>query len=108
MHFFLEEFHWVVIGPTLHILRQPEESRPAIARVQHCRNGGGQRLNDLRRMRDAIPIAADRFERVIHTKGRVIVVLHLLKNRVRQAGDEGIAAQHQHWQAIGMGQSGGG
>ena len=33
-------------------------------------------------------------------------MLHLLQHRIGQAGQEGVAAEHQHGQAIGMGKAG--
>ena len=98
----------VVVSPALQILRQADEGGAAIGGVKHRGQGGGQGLQDLRRVRDAVPIAADGFEGVIHAKGRVPEMLKLLQHRVGQAGQKGIAAQHQHRKAVGMGQSCGG
>jgi hypothetical protein len=55
-------------------------------------------------MGDAIPVAADRLETVIEAQRRVAVMLKLLEHRVWQAGDKGVAAQHQDRQTVGMGQ----
>ena len=35
-------------------------------------------------------------------------MLHLLQHRIGQAGDEGVTAQQQHGQTVGVGQGGGG
>mmetsp|Transcript_7235 Transcript_7235/g.12045 ORF Transcript_7235/g.12045 Transcript_7235/m.12045 type:complete len:538 (+) Transcript_7235:1195-2808(+) len=106
VHFLLEPGGGIVIGPALHILRQTDEGRAAVGGVQHGGNGIGQRLDNLRRMGDPIPITHNGLEGVIHAKGRIAKVLHLLQDRIGQAGDVGVAAQHQHRQAVCMGQRG--
>ena len=83
----------IVISPALQILRQADKGRPTIGGVQHRGQSGRQGLQDLRGMRDAVPIAADSFEGVIHAEGRVPEMLQLLQHRIGQARQEGITAQ---------------
>ena len=97
-----EERGGIVISPALHILWQPDERRAAIGRIQHGGERIGQGPHNLRRVRDAIPIAADSLERIVHAKRRVVEVFHLLQHGIGQAGQEGIPAQHQHRQTVGM------
>ena len=59
VHALGEEFDRIVIGPALHVLRQAEEGRAAIGGIEHRGKGGGQRLQDLRGMGDAVPVADD-------------------------------------------------
>jgi hypothetical protein len=63
-------------------------------------------LQDLRGVGDPVPEAGDGFEGIVHAEGRIAEMFQLLQHRVGQAGDEGVAAQHQHRQAVGMGQRG--
>ena len=86
MDAFGKERFGIIKGPTLHVLRQTDEGWPAIGGVQHCRQSVRQRLNNLRRMGDAIPITADRFERIIHAQCRISEVFKLLQHRIWQAG----------------------
>ena len=58
-------------------------------------------------MGDPVPEPADRLERVVQAKGRIAEMFKLLQHRVRQTGQERVAAQHQHRQPVGMGQRGG-
>jgi hypothetical protein len=61
-----EEGGGVVIGPALQILRQANEGGAAIGGVEHGGEGCGQGLQDLRGVGDAVPVAADRLEGVVH------------------------------------------
>jgi hypothetical protein len=101
-----KQLHRIVIGPALHILRQAEKRRAAIGRIEHGGNRRGQRLDDLRRMGDPVPIAADRLERIVQSHGRIAEMLKLLQHRVGQPGEKDVAAQHQHRQPVGMRQRG--
>ena len=98
----LEKFDRVIVGPALHVLRQAEEGGAAIGRVKHRGNSGGQRLNDLRRVGDPVPVARHGAESVVQPIGWIAEVFDLLQHRIGQPRDEGIAAEHQHWQAVGM------
>ena len=102
MHARFKKRQRVIIGPALHILRQPNERRSAIRRVQHGRKRGWQRLNHLCGMRDPVPKTRYRLECVIHAQRWISEVLKLLQHWVRQAGQKGISAQHQNRQAVRM------
>ena len=99
---FFEHGQRIIISPALHILRQPKERRPTIGRVEHRGNGIGQGLDDLRGMRDPIPIAGHGLERIVHAECRITEMFELLQNRIGQTGYERITTQHQHGQAVGM------
>ena len=65
-------------------------------------------MDNLRGMRDAIPEPRYGLKRIIHAQGRVPEMLQLLQHRIGQAGQKRITAQHQHRQAVRMGQRGSG
>ncbi len=104
VHCLVKETLGIVPSPALHVLRQTDKGRAAIAGVEHRRDRARQRRDDLRRVGDAVPIAGDRLERIVHTQGRVVEVFHLLQDRFRQAGDKPVAAQQQHRQPVGVGE----
>ena len=89
---FVKEPGRVVIGPALYVLWQADERRPAIGGVEHRCQSIGQRLYDLRRMRDAIPITGHGLEGIVHAERRVAEVFKLLQNRIGQAGLECVTA----------------
>ena len=101
-----EERLGVVIGPALQVLRQTHEGRAAIGGVKHRGKGCRQRLQDLRGVSDAVPVAADRLEGVVQSQRGVPEMLQLLQHRVGQPGQERITAEHQHRQSVGMGKGG--
>ena len=82
MHARLEERDRKVEGLGLDVLRQTDERRAAIGRVEHGRQRLRQRLQDLFRSYDAIPVPHDRFERVVHRDARIAEVFDLLQHRV--------------------------
>jgi hypothetical protein len=86
----------------LHILRQRKEGWSAIGGIQHGGDGGGQGLDELRGMRDSIPIAGDRPERIVHRDGGVAEVFNLLEDRMGQAVVIVVAGQKKHRQAVGV------
>jgi len=53
---------------------------------------------------DAVPVAANGFEGVVYAEGWVAEMFKLLQNRIGQARLEGIPTEHQHRQAVGVGQ----
>ena len=54
----LEEGFGIVAGDLLRVLRQSDEGRAAIGRVEHRRHRLRQRADDLLGMDDAVPVAA--------------------------------------------------
>jgi hypothetical protein len=108
VHALVEKCGRIVIRPTLDILWQANECRTAICRIQYCGKRDRERLQDLRRVRDPVPEPADCLERVVDPKCWIAEMLKLLQHRIRQPGDECIAAQEQHGQAVGMGKGGSG
>jgi hypothetical protein len=104
----LEEPDREVVGLRLHVLGQREERRTAGARVEHGRERLRQRLHDLGRLGDAVPVATDRLERVSDGDGRVAEVLDLLEDRIDDAVLERVARQQQHRQTVGVGDGRGG
>ena len=99
-----EEGLRIVIGPALQVLRQAEEGRAAIGGVKQGGKGCGQGLQDLGGVGDAVPVAADGPEGVVQAQRGVPEMLQLLQHGVGQAGQEGITTEHQHRQAVGVGQ----
>jgi len=61
-----------------------------------------QRRNDLRRTGDAIPVARNRLEGVVHGDSRVAEVFDLLEHWVRQPVGESVAGKEEHGKTIGM------
>ena len=102
----LKESGRVVAGDFLHVLRQRDEGRPAFRGVEHDGDRLWQRSNDLLGMGDAIPIAADRLEGVVHREARIAEMLDLLQHRIGAATDERVAGEKQDRQAVGMGDAG--
>ena len=103
VHDGLEQPHGEVPGLGLHVLRQADEGRAAIGRVDHRGDRERQRLRDLRRARDAVPVARDRPERVVDGDRRLAEVLDLLQHGIGDARVERVAGQQQQRQAIGVG-----
>jgi hypothetical protein len=108
VHDGLEQRGREVVRLRLHVLRQRERHRPALARV-------GQHARDLRQGRDQLlgpgdPVepAADRPERVVDRGRRVAEVLDLLQHRVGRAVDERVAGQQEQRQPVGVRDPGGG
>ena len=90
VHPLFKESGGIIIGPTLHILRQPDKRRPTIGWINHRGNRGRQRLDNLRGMRNAVPKPAHGFERIIGPQCRIAKMLELLQHRVGQAGHKRI------------------
>ena len=63
------------------------------------------RRDDLRRVRDPIPVARDRPEGVVHGGGRVAEVFDLLEDRIRQSIRERVTGEDQDGQAVGVGRA---
>ncbi len=103
-----EEVDGVVIGLRLNVLRQREEGRPACRRVEHDRKRLGQRLDDLLRPGDAIPVPRYRSERVGHRHRGVVEDLHLLEDGIDDAMLEGVAGEEEKGDSVGVGNRGGG
>ena len=104
----LEEAVRVVVRLGLDVLRQRDERRPAVRRVEHRGHGVRQRVHDLLGPGDAVPVAADRLERVVDGDRRIVEVLDLLQHRVGDPALERVARQQQHGQPVGVGDAGGG
>ena len=85
VHVRFEEGQRVFIADPLHVLRQSEKGRTAIGRIEHGRNRRWQRLDQLRRVGDAVPVARDGLEGIVDRNRRVVEMLDLLQNRIRQA-----------------------
>ncbi len=103
-----EEVDGVVVGLRLDVLRQREERRPACRRVEHDRKRLGQRLDDLLRPGDAIPVPRDRSERVGHGHGGIVEDLDLLEDGIDDAMLEGVAGEQEERDSVGVGNGGGG
>ena len=86
----------IVIAPSLHVLRETEKYGPAIGGIEQGCDGFWQRLDDLGRMGDPVPVARDALEGVIDRQRGVTEVLHLLQDRVGQPRDVGVAAEEEN------------
>jgi hypothetical protein len=102
VHDRLEQPHGVVIGLRLDVLGQPEEGRAAIGRVEHRGDRERERLRDLRRAGDAIPVARHRPERVVDRDRWLVEVLDLLQHGIGDARMERVARQQQQGQPVGV------
>jgi hypothetical protein len=107
VHGRLEERSRVVEGLRLHVLWQAEEGRTAVGRVEHRGDRLRQRLHDLRRVGDAIPVAHDGSEGVVDRRRRRAEVLDLLQHRVGHTALERVAREQQQRQAVGHCHAGG-
>ena len=95
-----EELVRVVIGLRLHVLRQRERDRPGRRGTHqhaHRREGGG---DDLLRTRDAVPVARDGLERVIHRHVAAVRHLELLQDRIGNTRGEDVARKQKDREAI--------
>ena len=108
VHDGLEQPHRVVVGLGLDVLRQPEEGRAAVGGVEQRGDRERQRLRDLRRARDAIPVARDGPEGVVDGDRRLVELLDLLEHRVGDARMERVAGEQQQRQPVGVRDGGGG
>ncbi len=98
----LEEDRRVVEGDFLDVLRKGEKRRPAIGGIEHRGHRLRERREDLRRMRDAVPIPSHRLERIIHRDGGIVEMFDLLEDGVRQPVREGVAGNQQHRKTVRM------
>ena len=101
-----EHRHGEVVLLGLHVLRQAQHHRPGVGRVGEHAGHLRQRRQQLLRPGDPVEVARDRPERVVHARGRVAEVLHLLQHRVGAPAGERVAGQQQHRQPVGVGQTG--
>ena len=97
----------IIPGHFLHVLRQRDESRAAIRRIEQDSDSLRQRRDNLFRVGNAIPIARHGAEGIIDVDRRVTEVLNLLHDRIGAAIDECITGEQQDRQAVGMGNAGG-
>ncbi len=97
-----EEALGIVIGFALGVLAERQERRPAIGRIEHRGDRLGQRLEDLLRPRDAVPIAGDGPERIVDGERWIMEVLDLLQDRIGKTAGEHVAGKQEHRQAIGV------
>ena len=104
---FVEAAHRIVVSIGCDVLGQPDKGRSAIAGIKHCVQGVRQGLNDLGRMRDAIPETHYRSEAVVDRGGRITELLHLLKHGIGNTTLEGVAGQQKQRHSVGHGDCGG-
>jgi hypothetical protein len=97
----------IIESDFLRILRKTDEGRAAIGRIEHGGNRLRQRLQQLFRQHDPVPVTHHGFERIIDGQRRIAEMLDLLKNRVRQAAGKGVAREKQNGQPVGHGDAGG-
>ena len=93
----------VIPGHFLHVLRQRDESRAAIRRIEQDSDSLWQRRDNLFRVGNAIPIARHGAEGIIDVDRRVTEMLNLLHYRIGTAIDECVTGEQQNRQAVGMG-----
>ena len=103
----VEERDREVVGLGLHVLRQAQEDRAAIGRVEHRGNRLRQARQQLRRARDPVPVPRHRAEGVVDGRRRRVEVLDLLQHRIGQAARERVAGQQQQRQPVRVGHRGG-
>ncbi|CUX41135.1 hypothetical protein AGR7C_Lc100097 [Agrobacterium deltaense Zutra 3/1] len=97
----------IIESDFLRILRKTDKGRAAIGRIEHGGDRLRQRLQQLFRQHDPVPVTHHGFERVIDGQCRIAEMLDLLQNRVRQAACEGIACNEENGQPVGHGDAGG-
>ena len=104
----IEEADREVVGLGGDVLRQTDEGRAAVGRVEHRLHRVGQRRHHLLGLHDAIPVPADRTERIVDRRRRLTEVLDLLQHRIRQTAGEGVTRNQQQRDAVGVRHSSGG
>ena len=97
-----------VVGLRLDVLGQGDERRTAVRRVEHHGQRLGQRLDDLLRPGDPVPVPDDRPERVVGRRRRRTEVLDLLEHGVGEATLERVAGEHQQREPVGHRHAGSG
>jgi hypothetical protein len=95
-----------VVGLGLDVLRQGQGHRPALGRIGQHPSDLRQRGQQLLWPGDPVEVAADRAERVVDRRGRVVEVLDLLEHRVGRAADERVAGQQEQREAVRVGDTG--
>ena len=97
---FGHELARVVVGLGLHVLGHRERDRAGICRAREDAHRGERGRDQLFGPADAVPVAGDRDERVVHRDVAARRYLDLLQHRVRHARREHVARQEQHRQPI--------
>ena len=99
-HAFGQELFRVVVRLGLDVLGQRERHRAGIRGAGEHAHGGERRRDQLLRTRDAVPVARDGCEGVVHARVAARRNLELLQDRIRKTRRENIARQEEHGQAI--------
>ena len=100
VHARLEQLLRVVVGGRLDVLREPDEGRAAVRRVEHRLERERQRLGDLGRVDDPVPVARDRPEGVVDGRRGRAEVLHLLQHGIGDPALERVPREQQQRQAV--------
>ncbi len=96
----LEQLDREVEGLGLHVLRQAQRDRAGLRRVGQHAHRLEQRRPELLGPVDAIPVARDGLEGVVHRHVARPAGLELLQHRVDAPRREDVAGQEQHRQAV--------
>ena len=96
-----------VVGLGLDILRQADERRAAVGRIEHRLDRERQRPCKLLGPGDPVPVPADHAERVVDRHGRVVETLDLLQHGVGDPALEGVPREKQDREPIRVGDPGG-
>ena len=102
----LEERDRVGVRFGLDVLWQADERGAAVDWIEHRLDSERQRLHELLRPDDAIPVARHRPEGVVDGDRWRVEVLDLLQHGIRNPALEGVAGEEQDRQAIGVRDSG--
>ncbi len=100
VHARLEQPLRVVVGGRLDVLREPDEGRAAVGRVEHRLEREGQRLRDLGGVDDPVPVARDRAEGVVDRRRGRAVVLDLLEHGIGDPALERVSREQQQGQPV--------
>src|SRR5687767_10956933 len=84
----------------LHVLRQRQRHGSGVRRAHQDAHGRERGRDDLLRPRDAVPVARERLERVVHGHVPARGDLELLQDRIGDARGEDVAGEQEHGDAV--------
>ncbi len=108
MHAFLQKAVRVVVGFSLHILRQRQGNGARIGRIGQYAHGIERSAHQLLGTVDTVPVFAHRLERIVGADAQVVKLLDLLQHRIGLATGIDITRQQQQRNAVGRGRCSGG
>ena len=102
MHHRLEEDLRVIERFALRVLRQAEECRATVGGIEQRGDRLRQRLQDLLRAPNPVPVARHGAKGVVHRGRRRFEMLDLLEHGIGKSVGESVAGKKEYGQAVGM------